>query len=341
MEDNIFPFESLYIFPEDHTEKHGGLTDQDMMLSEYDNLISITGSEDIMELIPECECAFKIDGPVCFSRKFVGHFGDVNNPKQVVDQLMKKYHVKSQYELLEKPEIVSKVGRDIIESEKDNFKIEGPWNSDELINDKNITGLMNQWHEQFPFFYPMPFEMIDFESEKDNPYVPTYLAKTDFVGLVKQGYTVFGLVINTDVWKNQGKHWFALVIDLRNFLDSLEKLKAGTINQSQVIPIQIEYFNSSGRDPKYQIHIKMLKILHEFSDYFRHLDPLYMSIPKIADVRMISELEIQKSHTECGVFSLIYIYSRLKNKPQNWFLDKGVKDKHMLAFRKRLFLNVN
>ena len=78
-----------------------------------------------------------------------------------------------------------------------------------------------------------------------------------------------------------------------------------------------------------------------FLSYFRSIDNgRYKDLPKIAEVKKITELEIQKSHTECGVFSLIYIYSRLKGKPQNWFAVIGIKDSHMLKFRKRLFLNL-
>lgn len=371
-DDNIFPFESLYIFPTNSTliddnaeinslypfdqtysriesdNKQGGLTDQDMILYEFNELtdsdqhvLEKKGSHEILDLIDDCECTFKINGPICFSKKFIDKYrkeGDTS--RSVVDRLMKDNKVKSQYELLEIPEVINRVGKEQVELEKENFKDFGPWDSDELINDKNITSLMYQCGQKWKDFYPMPFEMIDFEEQKNNPSIPTFLAKTDFIGLVKKGYKTFGCVINTDLWANLGKHWFAMFIDLRSFLDSLEKLRKGEINKDQVIPIQIEYFNSSGMDPKLQIHRKMIQILHEFSDYFRSVDSLFANLIKIAEVKKITELEIQKSHTECGVFSLIYIFSRLKNKPQSWFEDVGIKDSHMLKFRKRLFLNL-
>ena len=165
---------------------------------------------------------------------------------------------------------------------------------------------MNQYVEKYPNFYPLEYQMIDFYK------TGTELAKIYVPNLIKKGKTCIGVIVNTDTSEigHVGKHWFCLFIDARHE------------------PVTIEYFNSSGSNPMDVIHKRMREIAHDLR-----------KAGKKSKVIASTLTEIQKDHSSCGVYSLIYIYSRLKEKPIDWFLKDHVGDMHMMEFRKRLFLN--
>jgi Ulp1 family protease len=47
--------------------------------------------------------------------------------------------------------------------------------------------------------------------------------------------------------------------------------------------------------------------------------------------------QLQTSRTECGVWSIMYIKSRLEGHPPNWFYKNKTTDKDIENFRKYLF----
>ena len=118
-------------------------------------------------------------------------------------------------------------------------------------------------------------------------------------------FTVIGCVLNTDKTGNRGKHWVCLLVDRRT-------------NNST-----IEYFNSSGQPP--------VKKLVEFIEKCKK----QMGITTYV---VVSDIEHQKSNSECGMYSLFYIWCRLLGISWKYFRDNRVEDKIVFEFRKYVFL---
>ena len=155
----------------------------------------------------------------------------------------------------------------------------------------------------------MQFQMIDFALNG------TALQKIDIYQLMKDDYDCFAVVLNTDVSTGRGKHWFCLFMDLNH---------KGTAND----PITIEYFNSSGYEPRPQVLTWIQTTKYDMlKDHNIHMKVIYATEGR----------QIQYSRTECGVWCLVYILARLSDKPHNWLVKAKVSDSDITEYRQRLF----
>lgn len=196
---------------------------------------------------------------------------------------------------------------------EDYFKAEGPANSTALLDNFNIDETLEKWakHSQDVFgkkFYHIPFQMIDFAERG------TELANLDINKLMKDGYKAFGVILNTDRSTGGGKHWFAIYGDLSH---------TGTAKD----PITIEYFNSSGNPP--------MKEVADWLEAAKH--DLLKNYGIEAEVVRSANRRLQSSMTECGVWSLMYLLSRLKNHPPDWYYKTNANDADMIELRSFLF----
>ena len=297
---------------------------------------------EIIDLIEKSPCSFDNPDKICLSRDMLDklkHFHEkiicdpkANNQSQqnvkskfkcirnsnekpidnegLVNDMMSFLGVESQHEILTNRHFRDFVDNDyaLMKEKRERFKPTGAWNSTQLLDNNMIDECMEQWSKKYKF-YNIPFQMIDFYETGDE------LSTIDVPKLIKEGYETMGVVLNTDVSTGPGKHWFCLFIDARK------------------LPYTIEYFNSSGSNPPTPVHRRMREIGHDINKAFS------LKGSDRAQVVMANKDELQKSRTECGVWSLIYIYSRLEKKPDDWFKKEGVLDEHMYKFRERLFLN--
>lgn len=193
------------------------------------------------------------------------------------------------------------------------FKPVGPSTSTALLDNINIDSSLEQWaiNGQKMFgkkFKHIPFQMIDFAKQGKE------LAYTKLKDLIDQKYDCFGVILNTDVSSGNGLHWFCLYGDFQH---------KGT----QDDPYTLEYFNSSGNPPMYEVSTWMEKAVHDLKRDTGKICKIVRSIPR----------RIQYSNTECGVFSLIYILSRLEGKPISWFYQTNTDDEDMIRYRSVLF----
>lgn len=178
------------------------------------------------------------------------------------------------------------------------FKPPGPRNTTDLLDNFNIDNVLEMWAKKFDGFYHMYYQMIDFED------CSTELANVDLLELKKKGYKSLGVVLNTDVHTGRGIHWFCLFCNL-------------TSN-----PMTVEFFNSSGQSPRPEMHAWFIKI--------KRIMPVKIII--------VSNIKHQKdTESECGPYSLYYIWSRLNGIPHKVFNEKRIKDSKMIEFRKTLF----
>lgn len=193
------------------------------------------------------------------------------------------------------------------------FKPEGPTDSTALLDNFNIDETLNLWsnHGQILFgkkFYHVPFQMIDFM------LTGTELSKLDVNNLIRDGYSCWATVLNTDISSGRGKHWFCLYGDLMHTGDRDD-------------PYVLEYFNSSGNLPMDEVNIWMEQTVHNLlRDNGKH-----MTIHRSATRRL------QFGDNECGIWCLMYIKSRLLNHPPNWFYTVQANDADMFKLRKHLF----
>lgn len=244
-------------------------------------------------------------------RHFLRNAGGIppKSDSEVVTDVMRLLRLKKESEIYESPAYQRIVGAGAArQSLFENFLAIGPRNSTALLSDTNIDHTLMKWSsisetEYEKKFYHVPFQMIDFYQTQ------TELAKLNLNELINKGYDCMGVVINTDVSTGRGIHWFCLYVDLSSN------------------PITVEYFNSSGFPPRSEVVFWMEQAAMELRK-------------KGKDVKIINATnnrQIQNSKTECGVWSLVYILSRLKGKDPNWIVNTNVDDDDMIQFRKRLF----
>lgn len=199
-----------------------------------------------------------------------------------------------------------------------NFKTKGPRNSTNLLSNFNIDETLIRWAREFKDFYPCPFSMIDFKIF-NNSFSSVNMAdiisgnasyNDPIDGQQRRPFNTFGCVLNTDVSSGQGKHWVCIFVDCR--------AKRGLWT--------VEYFNSSGNPPNHDVN--------EWMETQRsHLLKIHNNVESIA----VTNIVHQQSNTECGMYVLYYIRSRLDGISYKHFLTKRIKDEDVTKFRKHTF----
>ncbi len=227
-------------------------------------------------------------------------FGD----KQAIELLKKKYNCSSESCVLNQEEVRREIGtaksQEVLAK---HFKPKGPKTGEEWLSNVEIDAVLAQISKRFPAFRHIPYQMIDFAQTKSE------LATFDFPAEYARGFRTFGTIINTDVSSGNGIHWFAIFGDFRTDRPT------------------IEYFNSSGEDPMYEIHGWMHLVRNAWSPKCKN--PIELVIA--------SKTQYQYDTHSCGVYSLYYILSRLHDVPVSRFT--GISDDLMHEFRYFLFRN--
>lgn len=201
------------------------------------------------------------------------------------------------------------------------IKPTGPANNTALLSNFDIDAVLAEWKKKFPKFHPCSFSMIDFEKKGDE------LSTVNIADLLAEGAETFGVVINTDTYQGSGKHWMALFIDLRKTTNSIN---------NKVNGVSIEFFNSTGdregkiaRGDKYPEIRAWVKKMAEQA--------------KQAGLTPQCKLALyahQKQQTECGVYSLYYIWNRLNGTTPEEISENQIPDEDMHKFRKFLFQSI-
>lgn len=196
---------------------------------------------------------------------------------------------------------------------KNIFKPKGPANSTALLDNFNIDETLSQWskHSKELFgkkYYHIPFQMIDFDK------TGTELSRFSIMELLESEYDCFGVVLNTDISSGRGKHWFCLYGDLNH-------------NGTKEDPYTLEYFNSSGNPPMIQVDIFLKRTVYD----------LLKETGQYCEIIRSAHKRLQYSQTECGVWSLMYIKSRLDGHPYDYFYKRKTSDAEITEMRKRIF----
>ena len=277
--------------------------------------------------IPTSECAFHVSAAdnVCSDKftldkmkEFVKNLKGPNpeidqaSPTQTVEIAKQATGCDSEICLLKNSKFSQFIGPvQADEVLRDRFKPAGPANSTDWLNNDNIDYVLQQWSKKYPDFVHVPFQMIDFD------VVRTELANVDLVSLYESGMRKLGCVINTDKSTGRGVHWFCVFIDLSNSGESGQKWT-------------LEYFDSAGDYPKPSVHKWLNEQRSKLASKFSFRDIQVIDVTK--------SNQLQHSTTECGVFSLWYILSRLNGIPYSYFSQPNASDDNMMyQFRRFLF----
>lgn len=202
------------------------------------------------------------------------------------------------------------------------FKIEGPVDNT-LLNNFNIDETLRQFNVKFTNFFPYNFNMLNYReySFVNNRVVsgPDTLETIPLSALFAD-YKCAGCVINTDTYQGNGKHWMALFADWRN-------PNAATV----------EFFNSSGNAPTAPWVLWMERSRDFLTSNGIKIRKMRDSSGFDRDLLKVSNKRHQHSKTECGVYSLFYIYARLNGIPPEYFMENFIPDQLIFEFRQHLF----
>jgi hypothetical protein len=290
-----------------------------------------------LELIPPIisECALTLGGSaVCLSNKSVAELADklhitASSPEDIMHEAKIKMNCKTQLCVAQK---AAKAGSRLIAAEIiTRFPIEGPTDAS-LLSNIHIDNTLAQWATVFDGFYPYNFNMKNYadQSFKHGRVhdIPDTLATIQFADLVSGAhnghkYTKAACVINSDVYTGPGKHWMALFADV----------SAATSTTNPIYTV--EFFNSSGNAPapEWINWMEKTKIGIESLINQGVLPPGEVKIIRVTTLRH------QKSKSECGLYSLFYIWGRLHNVPPSAFSHGDIPDKAMFEFRQHLFVD--
>lgn len=249
---------------------------------------------------------------------------DINKPVvEIIDTAKKELKCDTTRCVLEK---MGDVGRVDIER---NLKIKGPTDVS-LLNNFHIDDTMKQWTLKWKDFFPYDFNMRNWEEKRTS--LCTINMRELYNGSTNSAITsriiappntqpckfrCAACVINTDVYSGRGIHWMALFVDMR----------------APHGPWTVEFFNSSGNAPSVEYASWMEKTMIQLEQLVE--SGATSNKPPILSKRVC--VAHQRSRTECGVYSLFYIYARLNGVPCEYFMKNKIPDELMFEFRQHLF----
>jgi hypothetical protein len=268
---------------------------------------------ELYEELPVNECAFKLgEISICSSphiQEKMREYLKEKNPEantenidDVLDNILKITNSKSESALLSNKEFTDYIGyENAIREKQTRFKPFGPKNN-KWFDNMNIDEVLNQWMVVFKGFYNYQFHMINF-AELNKP-----LHTITPSSLEKRGFNCCGCVINTDRYNRGGEHWMALFADFRDRENAT-----------------VEFFNSSGNSPQTEIAHWIVKTATDLNTFCEKVTKIY------------NKIRHQKSDTECGPYSVYYIYKRLKGISAQTLMEKRIPDEKVFKFRSVLF----
>lgn len=287
-----------------------------MAFIEYTELETPTAC-DIAKLLGRTECAPGISSDtgdkntVCITadaikavQKLVSTSGDA---KTVIEQAKISVGCDSQACVVRKAKEAGLMSITQLNQELQRLKVEGPAHSKKLLINDVIDQTLNRFTNKWKDFHPLSFCMINFDKYENS------LLKFNLKEVVGKGINTVACVLNTDVYGGRGKHWVCVFIDMRTS------------------PWTVEYFNSSGRPP--------VALVTKWMQYIRNcMKTIQPEIPTKSIV--VNSHAHQKHNTECGVYCLFYIISRLNSTPFTVFQNAKVlfPDKDMEQLRQFLFI---
>ena len=290
-----------------------------MSIKKYHNEHTAALKDNVIQsVIPDniSECALYLqldksdtrDDTTCSTPQVVEKVGEIINSSErsstaIIADAKEKLGCDTEKCVLES--LSDKLGPSVVQREiSTRFKITGP-NGQELLSNVNIDDTLLQWTNQWKDFYPYNFNMANYAQQSlSNGSVvnsPDTLATVSFSDLYygrvhkegipppPNGYRCGACVINSDVYTGRGKHWMALFFDARGD------------NWS------VEFFNSGGSAPDPRFINWILKTAASMKEVAKEIN-VKTNRNITVTTKHSSSIRHQHSKTECGLYSLFYIF---------------------------------
>lgn len=199
-------------------------------------------------------------------------------------------------------------------------------NPNAWLSNFDIAEVMHQYAEAYPSFKFIDPVSIDFAAKPSGVCIGPELCSLNVEQVYKSGIREIGTVINLDTHDGPGTHWVSVFIRLPEH-DAVHVKSDGAY---------FFYFNSTGAPATPEIVAFWKNIEAQSNVLFTDTPMVYHE----------SRIEHQKSNTECGVYSLVFLVSMLtKEHPQtkpnsgqnrfdlNKFKTKRIPDKVVEQYR--------
>lgn len=324
-------------------------------ISDYhNNHAEVARDATVASLLPEeiCPCALnRAREPTCLrpeilirvAKKLGIPTEQTHRIEELMHSLLQKTHCNNEkcvLDVAQKLAVISVEEAGI--EEQIAFKQNGPIDA-ALLNDSVIQAQLYAWMYQFRDLWAYNFNMLNYtEKSLRHGHVvnePDTLATIKWIDLYAgriphpvgmrptaaaqkmlaekaRGVRRSCCIVNSDSYDGNGKHWMALFVD------------ASAPPGDPSHPWTIEFFNSAAVRPE--------------SEWLEWMARTRLELQKCATNAKIAMVYVckvwhQHSKSECGVYSLFYIWARLNGIPAQYFLDNVVPDQIMFEFRQHLF----
>ena len=261
-------------------------------------------------------CAPGISCIGCFSSEAISKMKTRQDAEyqQMVTRAIVDGDPETQLKLLYDERTLETLGTELYMSEfSKRFKSHTP-QGNKLFSNFNLNLVLRQLHDIEPSFMNFDCELMDFYDHPGSPLGKSLNKNSPLLEGIKSGETLtFGTVPNTLVSTGDTSkvgHWVALFGDFRS--------KKFTI----------EFYNSSGNNAPAKFFNWMQSLAKLISDEC-NCECIALNVSNIAS---------QKGPSECGIYSLHYIISRLVGIPYKAFREHKIKDEDVNKIRK-LFLD--
>lgn len=262
-------------------------------------------------------CSYKHDGSgnMCMSSKTyeklkaMEHNMNFGKPLETI--MKEKGKTIDELGLLLDKRVITALGKDVVLKElEENYKPVGPTDYS-LFNNFVENNVISHWERWDNNFAGVPVNLMDFQ-DYGGELMKVNFSPNGKVLYNNREYDTFGCILNT--LKASGNlsavgHWVGLFGDFRDPKSA-----------------SIEYFNSSGRSAPKELWEWMNKKAKEYEQ---------LTGGKCIPLN-VSNIQHQKSNTECGIYSIFFVTARLCGIPYKKFRESEIKDENVNKFRKYL-----
>ncbi len=257
-----------------------------------------------------------------------------NDKNELLNQLTKKISECQSCWL--RTELVKNINDDNI---NETFRPVGPEGKKEWLSTTDINDVVEQYQEKykdFVFLGAVPYDFMELKM--------LGIQDINLDGLVKDGKTKIGLVINLDEHNQDGSHWVALFANLKNkeiyFFDSVGDKPGKKIKW--FINVLTDYIYNKETKENNSLQVGgIMKIINKIKN--KQVKQKYMSILE----NKLSGIDIrynQKQHqfkdSECGVYSINFIVRLAGGETFDEITNNITKDDKMNECRETYFRNV-
>ena len=178
----------------------------------------------------------------------------------------------------------------------------------EWISNFDIEAVLNQFHEDLPYFHFYGAVPRDFSDCSVSD-----LCKIDLGKHIDRGEHKIGVVFNTDESDKSGKHWLSM------FIDTQGKNLNGQPG--------IYHFDSFGSKP-----LKEMKdLIHKLQNQGKQRN--------IEFVVSNNDKSFQNNTYSCGFYCMHFMEHMLQGLPFHKYLKSGLNDKKMIEYQRHCYLH--